>query len=472
MKSLLESEPQLLQYQDQDGNLPLHAISVKYDAKQLDLLKLIAGGYPEGCKIRNKKKQLPIHLLTNYPAKLFLAEIWPESLGEADFNGAVPFHCFLGAYKRSDLLDKALELYPPGAKTPERGILPIHYAAINGYIDRFKSLARVYPDGLRTLDSGGNLPFHYIASHGRVDQLLCLFGPNANLLKHPNKEQQLPIHVAAKHGRIQNAHAIYELCPESLEAVDCEGNTPLHYLAEKCPYTELFRKLVGKYPAAIKCKNKQGRLPIDMVTPSDTSASGIAAMCTKVHALGKLYPDSILCRTNLDPFFNLLESKLPKCIHSEVRELYRFRDSVQKNKYEATLSKAREDLILARSEAAELKRKLDAVDQERLEANDVVEQTLLSNLIANKGASCSLDDLKTVAKSLQARLPRHQPHSMWQMLLPSLLRDEHAERGTLVQVIEVLNNEVHDTEPTVATTPLEGAAGRNKRPRVSISPSS
>lgn len=276
----------------------------------------------------------------------------------------------------------------------------------------------------------------------------------------------------------------------------------------------MFAQVVSLYPAGLQCKNKQGRLPIDMVVDPNRRLTKeyLTDMCSQLLALGKEYPDSLLRRADVDPVLDLLHCKLPNYIHDQVGELLRFRESihVQKSaskaqgdvqlvtqrltKSESAKRKAQgkvrelkksletykrlyqenvDKLQISRDENGVLKRKCDAIDQQGLEASKV-EQTLLSNLISSKGASCSLADLKTIAKSLQARFPHsNKPPSMWQILLPSLLKDDDAQKDTLVQVIEALKNELGTTEPGATTaTPGEDNAGRNnKRPRVSLSPS-
>lgn len=80
-----------------------------------------------------------------------------------------------------------------------------------------------------------------------------------------------------------------------------------------------------------------------------------------------------------------------------------------------------------------------------------------------------------IAKSLQGRL---SPQSMWQVLLPSLLKDEDASKEALVKVIDALNKEVTESETDATVTAPEVAQGvslvedaSRKRPRVSLSPS-
>lgn len=508
VKGLLQSKEaaELLQFEGKNGNLPLHLIVLMADDDgpctddQLDLIKMIAKSYPKACKIRNDDDNLPIHIAMKHDdstaVMLSLATVWPECLSEADNNGKLPFDCFLG--RTSADLDKALELYPDGAKLEQNGILPIHGAAINKKIRHFKSLARAFPDGLRATDSGGNLPYHYLAesvvNHGDLQMLIKSF---PDLLKHPNKKGKLPIQFAARSGNINGVQAIAAICPESFRAADSDGNTCFHHLVKTCPldcrwFMASFTKLVDMYPAGFRSENKQGLLPIDMAfhyVKEGIGKQDMEALCEKIWFLTKLYPESILPRNHLDPVMELLKCKLPQYMGVQVWKLRDYRHSLQLRKEERALSKAKklakktnevnnklmvalEQLQQEKDKNGALKRKLDTAEQGALEVNDV-EETLLSNLISSNGASCSLGDMKTIAKSLQTRFATsNKPPSICQMMLPSLLKDDDAKKDALVQVIEALKKELSATESiTVATTPVEDTGRNNKRPRVSISPS-
>ncbi|CAL5083273.1 unnamed protein product [Urochloa decumbens] len=88
------------------------------------------------------------------------------------------------------------------------------------------------PALLSKADSFGKTPLHYAVSHRQHGVLLLLLNAEASLERVPDNEGLFPVHVAAMMGNIRDIVVLVEGCPDYAELVDGQGRNFLHCAIE------------------------------------------------------------------------------------------------------------------------------------------------------------------------------------------------------------------------------------------------
>nr|CAB3458157.1 unnamed protein product [Digitaria exilis] len=155
------------------------------------------------------------------------------------------------------------------------------------------------PALLSKADSSGKTPLHYAVSHSQHGVLLLLLNAEASLARVPDNQGLFAIHVAAMTGNIQSIVELVERCPDYAElvdgkgrnflhcaiehdqenvvrffcrddrlaillnAMDYEGNTPLH-LAVKCGHPRMVSSLLQTVTVDVGITNRDGLTAADL----------------------------------------------------------------------------------------------------------------------------------------------------------------------------------------------------------------
>ena len=154
------------------------------------------------------------------------------------------------------------------------GKLPLHHT-LEGFSDDRKrvsfavKLLMVHPEAAQVQDSEKRLPLHVLASSDMpsetvVSRLLEAY-PAACCLA--DTKGRLPAHLACLGPRgFDELRALIVCCPVSTSAVDCDGATPLHLLADKLrSYHVSLRNvkvLLEACPSACLVRDNEGSLPL------------------------------------------------------------------------------------------------------------------------------------------------------------------------------------------------------------------
>jgi hypothetical protein len=419
----LEEAKELLKERDDDGNLPLHISLIMTHgegwtsfSQRCEVVKCLVEKYPEGVHLRNKEKQLPIHLAEAsseivdscwaLTVLTTLAKSWPKSLKEPDSNGRTPFQFFAKFCKTSLQFSEILELCPEAAKVKNKvgGQLPMHVAATYDNAAGIKALSEAWPESLRERDWDGNLPFHLLrGNRGCCEKVIALYPEG---LRIRNKRGLLPIGEAASNQEGNTMISLANAYPKGLFPIPSFD-----------PITELVRERIPKY------------------------------MFTELEKLLSIREEAR--NHQLRDFLKATKKK--------VKDLEESLDSLKamekKNKHleesNASLRTENQDM-LDRSLAAR------KGEQALLEGFLFKDPALISSIMSSetlKSIAESMDTRLSAVKSKLARKP-----SLSQKTLPSLLRDEQVDKEVLIEVIEALNAELLALDDNCETEANKAAA--------------
>ena len=155
----------------------------------------------------------------------------------------------------------------------------VRHPQVRAFINTQRAYLRLAKNSLLTTTPGenGQLPLHRaLQSNARLGSIkLLVRGKNLLSLQSRTGLQSsdnsgaLPLHVACMHHKSTRVvHYLIERDPSTLEAVDHENNTALHYACNGAKY-ETIALLLGKYDAlSVSKRNAQKKLPIEVLWES------------------------------------------------------------------------------------------------------------------------------------------------------------------------------------------------------------
>lgn len=177
-------------------------------------------------------------------------------------------------------------------------------ASKSGEVDVVKAILNAHPQLVNCRDADGrqSTPLHFAAGYNRVEVVELLLARNADVHA-KDKGGLVPLHNACSYGHYQVAELLVKK-GANVNVQDLWKYTPLHEATQKGK-SEIV-KLLLRYGAEPNKKNRDGRVPLDLVKENDQDISDLltgdaalldAAKKGNVARIMKLVtPENINCR--------------------------------------------------------------------------------------------------------------------------------------------------------------------------------
>ena len=300
IRNLVNSNAFLLRTTNREENTPLHVAVINGNK---DVAKFLISRDPEVAYYKNKTGRSPLYLaVENRNMKGILDDLLNEEAsipreredgdslgmlpqGKSPVHAAIENHNIgdhnVSSHQKSDIhtnqsskpifkfiqnnlflfsgiLQKIEEAKPELLRLHDKEFgNPLHYASSTGYVEGVQFLLQKYRPGADETDQEGNYPIHLACKGGSV----ALLKEFLKVIPYPNefinKIGQNILHVAAQNERGSLIMYILEqdqkMVETLLNAMDEEGNTPLHLATQRGRPTSVFLlvrdKRVYRHPA-------------------------------------------------------------------------------------------------------------------------------------------------------------------------------------------------------------------------------
>ncbi|KAI5567865.1 hypothetical protein BDE02_13G119700 [Populus trichocarpa] len=283
IRNLVNSNAFLLRMTNRKGNTPLHVAVIN---GKKEVAEFLISRDPEVAYYKNETGRSPLYLavenrkmnilddLLNTEGSIPTEREDGDSLGMLP-QGKSPVHAAV-ENRIIGILQKIEEAKPELLRLHDKEFgNPLHYASSTGYVEGVQFLLQKYRAGADETDQEGNYPIHLACKGGSV----ALLKEFLKVIPYPdefiNKKEQNILHVAAQNGHGSLIMYILELDQKIVEtllnAMDEDGNTPLHLATQHGQPTSVFLlvrdKRVYPHPA-----NNDGLTPYELGRKQSTIA--------------------------------------------------------------------------------------------------------------------------------------------------------------------------------------------------------
>ncbi|XP_056162937.1 ankyrin repeat-containing protein ITN1-like [Syzygium oleosum] len=222
----VEDKNQILRMKNKLGNTALH---IAVQRGNVEVVRYLLNEDLEPVYWKNAGQKSPLYLAIESNDSAIHDVLFSLSLEPSKIEGLPPIH---GAIMRSNrdlvakILEKNVKLF---AMTDSRGSNVFHLAASTFQSHIFELLGPKTEHLARQWDMNGDLPIHIASKMDNVYQIEKLH----LVSRFPNGQGRTVLHVAAKYGRASTVKYIlrHPELGEQINAIDHDGNTPLHLAA-------------------------------------------------------------------------------------------------------------------------------------------------------------------------------------------------------------------------------------------------
>jgi len=352
LKLLLEKHLEAVQQADKTDSLPIHLACNR--GKSPEFCRVLIEEYPGSERKMDEYGELPLHRAcrsNTISTVEYLYKHYPDAINHAATEGAYPIHtAMMGLSSRSepenaiDVVKFLLECDPNVKLQQFRGMISlIHFACSLDYANsnihvgievvkaiydahpeaiddnRFRAEFLEYHQGVQsfigsqreyareakdhhlmtTPDGNGRLPLHLALNsrnNATLGSIKLLVKGNPPALQTPDNGGVIPLHVAcANHKPASVVQYLVGLDTSTLDAVDRDGNTSLHYACCVARH-EIIALLLNMFDAvSVSKRNTHGKLPIDLLWENSGEEDRECNECTEsVFRLLKAYPELLM----------------------------------------------------------------------------------------------------------------------------------------------------------------------------------
>ena len=264
---MIQQDPQLLEFADGEGNLPLHWLC-KNPKATLEVVKVVLDICPEAASKMNAQGLTPVDIAGEVNTEIanFLESAALSKRRKT--GGKRPLHqaCSDPRVTVQTVMDILAESPDEVCVPDEERMLPIHIACRSGVsLDVIRLLAEDWPESLRWTNRGGSLPLHTACSNqasATVVQYLITSWPKATGVA--NSYGWLPLHCACAYGASSDVIGILvqSNSKSSSMATYGQGDYPLHLACCGSPTLGVIFWLNEALEEGVKKANTAGELAL------------------------------------------------------------------------------------------------------------------------------------------------------------------------------------------------------------------
>lgn len=274
---LVEQNPSIVREKSEGGFLPLHCACRNFKGTtSVETVRLLLSLYPDSVREADgggySVLMMALHAHLAEEIVFAILDQCPESASFPDSFGVLPL---FDSFRLPNVLQQLVNVFPESIFiTNDQGDLPLHHACSNTDtpLEAVKVLVEKHPVSVQVKDASGRLPLHRAIDLGRTETIEARYAwkevveflldtfPDA--VSNVDDNGKLPIHSACRRrAPIETVQLLLnhhnDSC-EGLDAVDTEGQIPLHYAV----LPETVQLLLNKYPAGTRVADRNGMLPL------------------------------------------------------------------------------------------------------------------------------------------------------------------------------------------------------------------
>ncbi len=345
---LLEGYPEATRRADDDGCLPIH-VAAGQGSKSPEFCRMLIEAYPGSERISATRHGLPLHIACGFGRVAtveYLYKLYPGSINIADNDGCYPIHCAISLIRKIpaiafEMVQMLLDWDPSLASQKYGNKFPLAVVCMTGDVASSVAvkvlhlLYDTYPEAIEdniitqfssmfpeemqpfinshlsyfraardrtfmsTRDEYGQFPLHRaLRDNATLGSIKLLVQGDRDAVLYPDYDDDaLPLHVACYHHESSKVvDYLIGLDPNTLTAVDWDGNTALHYACRSAKHNTI-ALLLEKYNAVSVSKtNGHNKLPIHLLLESNAAANRAddTKYTESIFHLLRAYPDTVM----------------------------------------------------------------------------------------------------------------------------------------------------------------------------------